>query len=220
MLEFDSQSLIIDIGANIGYTAMAFSQALESEGKSAKMILVEPNWKNFPFLNFNLRKLKLENWSLLPFGVSTRLGFKQAGILESYSWRGNSAFHNTGLVSFANHAMRSNTLMNLPLVDVPTFQAFLGPEGSAEAPPPLFCKIDIEGGEYDFLQASSDWFESNSTVFQVEINPIFENSRKIVDFAEQYEDVAIPRGETSATHELLLFPKHLREAAISVAQTL
>lgn len=135
MLEFDSQSLIIDIGANIGYTAMAFSQALESEGKSAKMILVEPNWKNFPFLNFNLRKLKLENWSLLPFGVSNRLGFKQSGILESYSWRGKVAFQNTGLMSFSNHAVKSNTIINLPVVDFQTFQAFLTSEGSAESPP-------------------------------------------------------------------------------------
>jgi hypothetical protein len=86
-LNLSHDNVVVDIGANIGYSTLAFQRAFsilnqdhldkKKTGKiflreerselstSPKFILVEPNPKNFQFIYFNLRMINKKKWKLL-----------------------------------------------------------------------------------------------------------------------------------------------------------
>ena len=188
ILEVTENDVIVDIGANIGYSTLVFQKAFsrlaqDRTGKqqignsliqafksSPKFILVEPNPRNFRFIYFNLRMISGNKWLLLPFGLGKETRVRTAGIDSGYSWRGSKVFANSGLLSFRQiNSFKHGTQINLPVIDGKTFLDLLKEDPIRVR----FCKIDTEGMEFEILEILETWFASGRTIFQIEVNPLF-----------------------------------------------
>jgi FkbM family methyltransferase len=191
-LNLQHDNVIVDIGANIGYSTLAFQKAFsilnqdklyekkyrkiflreeQSElGTSPKFILVEPNPKNFQFIYFNLRMINKNKWNLLPFGLGKETKICTAGIDIGYSMRGRKTFSNSGLVSFRNKVgFEPSTSSELLLVNGEIFLNLIKDEANQVR----FCKIDTEGMELEILEMLESWFVLGKTIFQIEVNPLY-----------------------------------------------
>jgi FkbM family methyltransferase len=129
--------VIVDLGANIGISTMAFA----SQYPDAKIIAIEPDKKNFEILGFNTKKYKniisvnkaiwindemvsLEN----PVGLSNSYIFKKSNIEKN---------ENTIQAISINTLMDEFNILNINLL-----------------------KVDIEGVEKEiFLQGNNNWIE-------------------------------------------------------------
>jgi len=156
----------VDVGANIGYSTLMWADVHKGflQKTTISYSCIEPNIRNLPFLEFNLRNLS--NVRIFPFAVGGGItqSFLTGGIPMSYSDRGSSVFRNTGLFSFhGNGELASASKKSAPMVSTKVFLEFF------EAETVAFCKIDIEGGELNFLFNAERWFQEG-VVFQVEIN--------------------------------------------------
>jgi FkbM family methyltransferase len=191
-LNISHDNIIVDIGANIGYSTLAFQRAFsilnqdhldkKKNGKnflrkgrselsaSPKFILVEPNPKNFQFIYFNLRMINNKKWLLLPFGLGKETKICTAGIDIGYSTRGSKIFSNSGLMSFHNKVgFEPNSTSELLLVNGETFLNLIKDEANQVR----FCKIDTEGMELEILEMLESWFVLGKTIFQIEVNPLY-----------------------------------------------
>lgn len=124
---------LIDLGANIGLSALYFTRKLDV----AEIIAVEPDPDNFRLLSENLRRAGLANKSnaIRAFAGAER-GF--AELCDS----GNGAWGmRMGLLSDAGIPV-------LPLAEI---------AGIAKAALPILLKCDIEGGERQLFPHIRDW---------------------------------------------------------------
>jgi FkbM family methyltransferase len=191
-LNISHDDVIVDIGANIGYSTLAFQRAFsildqdhQDKKKNSKIflrlrrsklstlpkfILVEPNPKNFQFIFFNLRMINNKKWNLLPFGLGKETKICTAGIDIGYSTRGSKIFSNSGLMSFRNKVgFEPNSSSELLLVNGETFLNLIKDEANQVR----FCKIDTEGMELEILEMLESWFVLGKTMFQIEVNPLY-----------------------------------------------
>lgn len=230
ILEVTEDDVIVDIGANIGYSTLAFQKAfgIVTQGRTGKkilkssqievfksspnFILVEPNPRNFPFIDFNLRMINNKNWLLLPFGLGGETGVRVAGIDSDYSWRGSKVFTNSGLLSFSKKSnFQPGTQINLPVIDGKTFLEIL-----KEMPTRVrFCKIDTEGMELEILEILNSWFATGSTVFQIEVNPLYTDKsfkQDVLNLCNKYNYCILVEGDSYLTSsmEWFLVPISLR----------
>lgn len=155
----------VDVGANIGYSTLMWADVHKrfQQKTTITYSCIEPNIRNLPFLEFNLRNLS--NVMIFPFALGGgSSSFLTGGISMSYGHRGRSVFRNTGLFSFHGKGeLASASKKSAPMVSAKVFLEFF------EAETVAFCKIDIEGGELNFLFNAERWFKEG-VVFQVEIN--------------------------------------------------
>lgn len=231
ILEVTEDDVIVDIGANIGYSTLAFQKAfgIITRGRTGKQILksnqievfksspnfilVEPNPRNFPFIDFNLRMINNKNWLLLPFALGGETGVRVAGIDSGYSWRGSKVFTNSGLLSFSKkNDFQPGTQINLPVIDGKTFLEILKEKTSRVR----FCKIDTEGMELEILKILNTWFAKGRTVFQIEVNPLYTDKSFKHDLQNQcnkYNYCILVEGDSYLTGsmEWFLVPTSLRE---------
>ena len=204
----EGRDVIVDVGANIGYSALAFAKAAKIAGNTLpRQILVEPNSRNFPFIRRNLKTVK--GWDLLPLGLGRQTGFLRAGIPAYNRYRGTRIFMNTGLVTVRPDVdILPSTSISLPIVEVEVLLAF--------APRPTeiaFCKIDVEGGELDVLQGLATWFKAK-VIFEIEVNPLYQSSddvNQIISLLESHGYSALSNAGTKETQtsNWLLVPNEL-----------
>ncbi len=124
---------LIDLGANIGLSALFFARALEVD----RIVAVEPDPENFRMLTENLRRAGLADRST---AVHAFAGAERA-FAELHD-SGNGAW-----------GMRMGPLSDtgtpvLPLAEI---------AGIAKAGAPLVLKCDIEGGERQLFLHIRDW---------------------------------------------------------------
>ena len=231
ILEVTEDDVIVDIGANIGYSTLAFQKAFSiviqgRTGKqllknswvdvfktSPKFILVEPNPRNFRFIDFNLRMISSKKWLLLPFGLGGKTGVRVAGIDSGYALRGRKVFTNSGLLSFSGkNNFKPGTQINLPVIDGKTFLEIL-----KEKPIRVrFCKIDTEGMELEILEILNTWFAAGRTVFQIEVNPLYADQsfkQGVLNLCNKYNYCILVEGDSYLTGsmEWYLVPISLRD---------
>lgn len=149
---------ILDVGANIGYTALRFKQIFPV----AKIVCFEPYTPNLIYLSTNLKNTGV---AIISLGLSDSNSQLQFGIPEYVRHVPSKSVNNTGRVSASSgvptikenrhsgFVVRGTSLINLLDLDVD------------------FIKIDVEGMETQVLAGLADLANICKPVIQFEFNP-------------------------------------------------
>lgn len=118
-------------------------------------------------------------------------------------------FSNTGLETLRpDIEVLPRTQISLPIVQVELLPPI--------APPPTeiaFCKIDVQGGELDFLQGLTTWFKAK-VVFEIEVNPLYQSPDDVNEVLSPLESHGYSAVSNAVTQETqtsnwLLIPSEL-----------
>jgi FkbM family methyltransferase len=142
--------IVFDIGANIGQYALIFSKLVGDDGK---VISIEPDYKNYSFLQFNININNLKNVVCLKSGISDTTGF-----IKFY--RDTQTGGRMG--SFDQRYVMKNFRGFTDEVATRTFDSMIDEYGE-----PNFVKIDVEGFEVQVMEGLT--YALNKTVFIVEV---------------------------------------------------
>lgn len=177
---------VLDLGANIGYTARLYGEALGRLGISDGCIYcVEPYTPNFEYISRNLRGLV--QWRLIPLALGDRTTFVNSGIPIEFSKRGRDGRQNTGLVSTTATQVLGGTGMPLAQVEASDLIRWLPALDTI-----ALIKIDIEGSELAVLGSAPELLRSGA-IIEMEINPTYFGVEESVtlDLLLQSNDLAI-----------------------------
>lgn len=139
--------LIFDIGANIGQYTLRFSEVVTESGR---IISVEPDSKNFAFLNFNLNINSINNVIPLKLGLSDKPG--------------NLTFYRdvTNGGRYGSFIKTDNCKDNIEVVEISTFDNLINKFGV-----PDFIKVDVEGFEVECLKGLTYLSKKTKYLFEV-----------------------------------------------------
>lgn len=148
---------VLDVGANIGYTAAVFARAL-SEG--FQVYAFEPEEKNWQGLLRNTRRLGLTN-SISPIraAVGSRTGTVQF-------WRNPASHADSQVVT--ETLSRFHPLADVQDVEMLTLDIFMSQRVSKA--PVRFVKIDVQGHELQVLKGARSLLESNDMTLATEVS--------------------------------------------------
>lgn len=155
----NQNSVILDIGGNLGYSALHYSRILESFGKG-KCLSFEPVSSNFSDMVFNFGHLK--NVMLFNFGISNE---KEDLIFGMPEFSDNTNEINTGLYTSKN-INKHNVVEQCKVVRLDDFLYFFYKEPCSID----YIKIDIEGAELNALQGAQKLLVTQSPIIQIEYN--------------------------------------------------
>jgi FkbM family methyltransferase len=128
---------ILDIGANIGYTAALFAQAANAE---AKVYAFEPEPFNFRLLQSSIRSRKLQDKVV---AVQSAVG-DRSGEIELWLNEHHHADHRIATDSLrANRQRAQERYVTIPIISVDDFVA-----QSVGGRPICLIKIDVQGYEF------------------------------------------------------------------------
>jgi FkbM family methyltransferase len=128
---------ILDIGANIGYTAALFAQAANAE---AKVYAFEPEPFNFRLLQSSIRSRKLQDKVV---AVQSAVG-DRSGEIELWLNEHHHADHRIATDSLrANRQRAQERYVTIPIISVDDFVA-----QSVGSRPICLIKIDVQGYEF------------------------------------------------------------------------
>jgi FkbM family methyltransferase len=128
---------ILDIGANIGYTAALFAQATDTD---AKVYAFEPEPFNFRLLQSSVRSRKLQDRVV---AVQSAVG-DRTGEIELWLNEHHHADHRIATDSLrANHQRAKERYVTIPITSVDDFAA-----QSVGGRPICLIKIDVQGYEF------------------------------------------------------------------------
>jgi FkbM family methyltransferase len=127
---------ILDIGANIGYTASLFAQAADAD---AKVYAFEPEPFNFELLQCSIRDRHLQKKVI---AVHSAVG-EQSGAIELWINDHHHADHRIATDSLrANNTGADDGYVTVPIISIDEFVAQAG-----SARPICLIKIDVQGYE-------------------------------------------------------------------------
>lgn len=159
-------TLVFDIGGNIGQYALLFSELV---AKNGKIISLEPDHKNFSFLNFNININKLKNVVCIKKGISDK-----QGVTEFY--RDTETGGRRG--SFDKGFVGENFKGFTEKVETTTLDDLVKEFGE-----PQFIKIDVEGFECNVIKGLT--ISLKNTVFLIEVRQ--ETKKEIFDYFKKRE---------------------------------
>lgn len=142
--------LIFDIGGNIGQYALLFSHLT---GPNGRVITLEPDFKNFSFLQFNIAVNKLTNILCLKKGIG-----RSNTTMEFF--RDTETGGRKG--SFNRDFVEENYKGHKEIVETATLDSLIDQYGV-----PSFIKIDVEGFETEVIAGLTKPLPD--TVFFVEV---------------------------------------------------
>jgi FkbM family methyltransferase len=155
--------VVVDVGAYIGRYALIASKRV---GKSGKVIVLEPDPKNFEIVKYNVQVNQLDNVVLLCVAASNR-----EGIIRLY--QGDSGGWSSSFVVTGKH------------VDVPctTLSALLEKLGIEKVD---WMKVDVEGAELAVLEGSISLLQrSKNLKLIVEIHSRDCDEKKVISLLER-----------------------------------
>ncbi len=142
--------LVFDVGANIGQYALWFSERV---GSSGRIIAIEPDYRNFAFLQFNVLINKCSNVYCEPCGLG-----RSVTTSELYRDAVTGGRRSTFDKALAGSHCKGQT----ESVPIKTLDHLIQQHGL-----PQFIKIDAEGAEVDILQGLS--IDIERCVFLIEV---------------------------------------------------
>jgi FkbM family methyltransferase len=157
----DHPKLFLDIGANVGMSALSFFTLKPN----CQVISFEPNFINYPYLDRLLNKFK--NFQYLKCGLGDKPGVinfyypiyngKEMTALGSCDYQKAQSWLNKDTIYFfnANKLKVKKITVNINILD--NFK--LHPE---------FIKIDVEGFEYQVLLGSQETINNNRPILLIE----------------------------------------------------
>lgn len=188
--------LVFDIGGNIGQYLLLFSELV---GVSGRVVSIEPDSKNFTFLQFNVNINKILNTIILNTGLD-----KSTSILNFY--RDTETGGRKG--SFKKEFVESSFNGQIEEVNTITFDSLIDIYGK-----PQFVKIDVEGYEVNVLEGLT--YALESTVFLVEVRSetkydvfnYFRSKSYICYYIDKKEDILIHNASDIPNFANLIFKK-------------
>ena len=155
----EGQSLL-DVGANIGYMALAYSAALPG----SEIVAFEPSDVNFECLSFNTGQRR----SILPQKIGLHHERSQASLRMPSGTQNSRAssknYRNTGLFSMYGEGEEVSAAIELVTLD-----GWL--ETYSKRDQIGFAKIDVEGNELNVLRGAKTFLSRQAPVLEVELNP-------------------------------------------------
>jgi len=152
-----ANSIIIDVGGNIGYVSRAFSLF----GKTFEIFCVEPDLRNISFASKNL--CDRDNINILHMGLSSKFGRFKLDLPKYTKERKGEKKFNTGLIS----AVGKKDKFGIRFFKGDDLIKFLNLKNNNIG----YIKIDVEGFEKYVLQGFSQTFQESNAICEVEINP-------------------------------------------------
>jgi len=169
---------IIDIGGNIGYSALYYSDyILKSKGICFSF---EPLSRNLYFHNNNTKNLK--NLFTLPFGLSYENSEITLDMPDYALKQGKNRISNTGLISqnnLSNPTPLREKRMLLKLDDFFETVKKINLEVN-------YVKIDVEGSELNVLNGATKTILNHKPIIQMEFNNQFLKKLDLQLFIEKY----------------------------------
>lgn len=174
----DNYSLIVDAGANIGASALFFSQNY----KNSFIFSIEPDELNYRLLSLN---------------CSTSNCFNFHGAISSED--GELLLFDPGNSDWGYRTIKTDTDVTINTKRVPSIcPASILNHPSAMKTKPLIFKIDIEGAEEDLFSKDIEWMQEFPLVI-IELHdwmlPFKGSSRNFLKAVSQYNFDFIHRGE-------------------------
>lgn len=161
----DNNGLILDIGGNLGYTAIAFRLALKNP--CIDIYSFEP----YPPNHFYFKKNTLKhNIMLFPFGIGNESQVMDIGLPDyTYDIADKDDRSNTGRVSLIGigNAISDQTSLKAHVVHGDKLLKTMFMNNKV-----TFIKIDVEGFELEVLNGLSDTIKESMPVIQMEANPV------------------------------------------------
>jgi len=140
---------VIDVGANIGYTACLFARALEAPHR---VHAFEPEERNFRWLEHAMVRAGLTGSVIVHrAAVGAREG--TIGLWHNASHHGDHR-----IATDALRAVRDEPTQSVPLTSIDAYVAGIG------APPIAFIKIDVQGYEPEVLRGMRETLAANPRV--------------------------------------------------------
>lgn len=145
-------SVVIDIGANIGYHSIHFGKIVGSNGK---VFSFEPQKLIYDILSTNILKNGLSNIiSQHNFGLSSEEGILYLSNIKDVSY-------NNGMINFGGVKLSNDSTGGLK-VRVKTLDEIFS--GNVD-----FIKVDIEGMEYEVIQGADTTIKKSLPIIFIEI---------------------------------------------------
>jgi len=141
---------VLDVGANIGLTAILFSRIAK------KVVCFEPSPSTFDYLQRNLQKAQADNVRLFNIG----LGRRKEETTITFSKNNRSG----GFVSDMFNIEQDHVTERI-IID--TLDNVLAANNIAKVD---FIKIDVEGFEYEVIQGATNTLKSSNPVIVLEMN--------------------------------------------------
>lgn len=157
-LNIQKGDVIVDLGANCGYTAYRFSKLV---GDSGKVICVEPDSINYECLIKNINNLKLTNIISLNKAIwnkNTKLNFQQEGALGS---------------AVSEKLNRNDNIKEVETIKISDLIE------TCKLEKINILKIDIEGAEYELFTDLDEIIEKYSPKIIMEMHYKSKNEEKI-----------------------------------------
>lgn len=139
---------VLDIGANIGYTALVFSKAVEP---GFKIFAFEPEEANFAMLTRQVSKLGLDN--LQP--IRAAVGNKD-GVIKLWKNRSHHADHRVVTAKYQDSGIASSDCVSVKQICLDNFLESEGIRNKIS-----FIKIDVQGYELPVLEGLRQTISEN-----------------------------------------------------------
>lgn len=155
--------LIIDCGANVGFSSLYFARTYPS----SKILAIEPESSNFEFLNGNCKKFK----NIKPLKAAVSCKNEPVVIVDRASK--NNAFQVVRPLNEIKQDLSIPSITINEIIKKYSIDAF-----------PFIIKIDIEGFESDLFESNLDWIETTPIII-IELHdwmlPKSSNSRNFLN---------------------------------------
>jgi FkbM family methyltransferase len=146
----DTDDTILDVGANIGCTALLFGEI------SKTVYAFEPSASTYSFLEMNIKKSKLSNIHLFNYG----LGSEESNTTLTFSPNNRSG----GFVSSQTNASNGHVTENIEIKTLDNVSKYL------ELKSVDFIKIDVEGFEGHVLRGGLKTIKAFNPLVVLELN--------------------------------------------------
>jgi FkbM family methyltransferase len=189
-----SASAILDIGANVGYTALLANVY----GRPDSVVLVDAN---ADALGVALRNLAMNDMALNCRFHRAFVGSRDSEKVKFYTVGTGAA----GSI-YASHAKTASTVNSYFYIETITIDTLCTRLGLN----PDLVKIDVEGAEHMVLEGAKQLAQKAGTIFFVEMHateevPMSENARKVLGWCDQvgYRPYYLKSHEVLAKPELI-----------------
>ncbi len=167
-LNITDNSLIFDIGANIG----AFCVKTSEDKSQSHIIAIEPSPYNFTFLKQNLTQNRIRNVLPLRLALSNMNGYLEFFIDKANNAASSIFKHNKNMHKLQVKSITLDSLIKLYKLDTLNRKVFI--------------KMDVEGAELNILKGSIKLLKNNNVTILMETHPNILDPSKIKKFLELY----------------------------------
>ena len=159
-----NNGVILDIGGNIGYTAISFREAIAR--KDIDIYSFEPYPPNFYFIKKNIKKHDIK---LFPFGLGDSNKTMNIGFpIYTQKIKNKDNKNNTGRVGLVGLDSKSKSKESLFKATIRHGDEFI--KSMVKSSHISFIKIDVEGYEINVLRGLIETIKLSNPIIQMEAN--------------------------------------------------